>query len=207
MMIRMIQQQVWNPLRNKNIDKMRNITNEFRLMKNIEITTAWLEHGIERVKSIEHRMFFDLDQQRTRYLKLILETVLELCRQSAFEERERLCIQIDNRCQDILREIEESPTKLSIEEIYPVVNIIQEKVKKRLEELYETSKPQLSLRLPIESYPNNNQIEIQIAVANQMGCSPAESLELIVQPDEIFFTIGTDEIRLDESLRGGTKKL
>jgi hypothetical protein len=203
----MIQQQVWNPLRNKNIDKMRNITNEFRLMKNIEITTAWLEHGIERVKSIEHRMFFDLDQQRTRYLKLILETVLELCRQSAFEERERLCIQIDNRCQDILREIEESPTKLSIEEIYPVVNIIQEKVKKRLEELYETSKPQLSLRLPIESYPNNNQIEIQIAVANQMGCSPAESLELIVQPDEIFFTIGTDEIRLDESLRGGTKKL
>ena len=41
---------------------------------------------------------------------MVLETSLELCKQDRFEEQERLCIQIGSRCQDLLREIEDSPT-------------------------------------------------------------------------------------------------
>lgn len=200
---------LWNELRRKQFDKVRTISSELRFLANVELATAWLQNGIEQTKSIYRGLFFDLDQQRVQQLQRILEAALEFCKQVTFEERERLCIQIDGHCQDLLGEIENSPTKISIEEIYPVVEVLQKKVRERLEELYETSKPQLTLRLPVESYvPDSDlRIEVQIVVENKMGRSPAESLELILQEDENFFTVTLPEIKLDESLRGGEQRI
>ena len=201
--------QSWNALNRKRFEEIRTISGELRFLERVELTTAWLDNAIKRAKGIEHRLFSDLDRQRLRQLQRILETALDLCKQVVFEERERLCIQIDGRCQDLLREIEDNPTKLSIEEIHPAVQSIEDKAKKYLEDLYKISVPQITLRLPIESYvPDNNQrIEVQIVVANNMGRSPAESLELIVQEDESFFTLDVGEIKIEESLRGGEQRI
>jgi len=177
----------------------------------VKIITSWLNDAIERVKRIENRLFFDLDRKRVSLLQNILETAVELCKQNTFEEQERLSIQIDNRCKDLINEIEGSPTKLSIEEINPVVEAIQNNVKERLEELYETSMPQLMLRLPndMESFiPDNNQeITIQIIVENKKGRSPAESVELIVQKDGDLFTGKISDIKLDGPLCGGGQQI
>jgi len=162
----------WNELQRQQFEEARSISSELRFLANVELTTASLEGSIERVKRLINRLFFDLDQQRMVQLQKILETALELRKQGAFEEQERLSIQIGNRCQDLLREIEASPTKLSVEEIYSVIETIRRKVNNRLEELYKSSTPQITLRLPVESYtPDNNQrIEVQIVVSNRMGC-------------------------------------
>jgi len=195
---------LWNELIRKNLDENRSISNEFRFLATLELTTASLERNIERVKILPNRLFFDLDQQRVIQLQRILETAFELCKQTTFEEQERLCLQIDSRCQDLLREIETSPTKLCVEQLYPVVETVQKKVKTKLDELYETSIPQLKLRLPVESYTpgSDRRIEAQIVVTNRMGCSPAEAFELIIQKYEDSFTI-----KLDGSLRGGDEHI
>lgn len=200
---------LWNELRRKSFDEVRSVSSELRFLTKVELTTASIENAIERTKGLNHRLFFDLDQQRMAQFQKILEMALDLCKQFAFEEQERLCIQIASRCQDLLGEIEESPTKLSVEEIYTIIETIQKKVKDRLEELYRSSMPQLSLRLPVESYTadNNEQIEVQIVVANRMGCSPAEALELIVQEDEDLFILNSPDIKLDSSLRGGDQQI
>ncbi|HPZ43825.1 MAG TPA: tetratricopeptide repeat protein [Bacillota bacterium] len=200
---------LWDELRRKNFDEVRSVSNELRFLKKVELTTASLENAIVRAKGLSHRLFFDLDLQRIIQLQKILETALDLCKQIAFEEQERLCFQIDGRCHDLLQEIEGGPTKLSVEEMYPVIEAIQIKINARLEELYRSSTPQLLLRLPVESYtPDNNQcIEVQIVVYNEIGCSPAEALELIAQEDEDFFVLNSPEIRLDSSLRGGDQRI
>lgn len=199
----------WNELLRQQFEEARSISNELRFLANIELTTASLEGGIERVKRLISRLFFDLDQQRMTQLQKILETALELCKQLTFEEQERLSIQIDNRCQDLLREIETSPTKLSVEEIYSVIETIRGKVNNRLEELYDSSTPQITLRLPVESYTpdNDRRIEVQIVVSNRMGCSPAEALELIVQEYGDAFILNIPEIKLESSLRGGDQRI
>jgi len=195
---------LWNELIRKMLDENRSILNEFRFLNKLELTMTLLEDSTERVKKLTDRLFFDLDQQRAREFQRILETALELCKQVTFEEQERLCIQIESRCQDLLKEIENSPTKISVEEMYPVVDTIQNKVKTRLEDLYESSTPQLSLRLPVEAYTPamNRLIEAQVVVSNHVGCSPAESLELVVQEYEDTFTV-----KLDSSLRGGDQRI
>ncbi len=195
---------LWNELIKKILDENRFISNEFRFLNKLELTTASLESNIERVKRLITSLYFDLDRQRFREVQRILETALELCKQIAFEEQERLCFQIDSRCQDLLREIESSPTKLSVEEMYPVVETIQKKIKSRLDDLYVISTPQITLRLPVEAYTPDvdRRIEAQIVVSNRVGCSPAESLELVIQEYEDSFAVP-----LDSSLRGGEQRI
>lgn len=195
---------LWNELIKRNSDEVRSISNEFRLLGSVELTTASLESSIERMKRLVERLFLDLDQQRAMQLQKIFELALDLCKEVTFEEQERLCIQISNRCQEMLSEIETSPTKLSVEEMYPVVEAIQKKIRVKLEDLYERSTPQVTLRLPVESYTpdHNRRIEVQVVVSNRIGCSPAEALELAVQKYEDTFTV-----KLDGSLRGGDQRI
>jgi len=197
--------ELWNEVRRIKLDEWRAISSEFRFLTRLELTTASLEDGIERLKAVNHRLFLGLDRDRARQLQNILETALELVKQVSFEERERLCIQIGSRCDELLQEIESSPTRLSVEGLYPVVETIQHKVSRYLEELYTISTPQLDLRLPKESYipGSGQQIDVQIVVANKTGCSPAESLELVIQEgEEDSFAVNAPEIKLDRSLRG-----
>ncbi len=202
---------LWNDLQRNIFEEVKFISYELQFIEKLELTTASLEKSIERIKGIENQLRFELDQQRISDLQKILETALDLCKQFTFEEQERLSVQIDSRCQDLFLEIETIPTKLSVEEIYPIIEAIRIKVNSRLIDLYESSTPQLTLRLPFESYipDNNQQIEIQITINNRIGCSPAEALELVVQEQgsEDLFLLAIPEIKLDCSLRGGDKRI
>ena len=199
----------WNELQNEKFNTARTISNKLRLLDNFELTTAWLEDNIRLAENIRSNLFFKLDQQRVGELQRLLETALELCKQGTFEERERLCIQLRSYCQALLGEIEESPTRLSVEDVYPIIEVIQEKVTARLNALYKDSKPQLTLRLPVESYvPNTDRkIEVQIVLENERGRSPAESLELVIQEDKAFFAVTEPHIKQNESLRGGEQSI
>jgi len=202
---------LWNELRRRRSDQWRGICSEFRFIARLELTTASLSACVQRLKALEPEGLFDLDQQRVNQLRSILLSCQDLVRADAFEERERLCIQIDSRCDDLLREIRDSPTKLSVEELHPVVDTIKRRVTAYLEDLYESSIPQLEMRLPFESYtPDGNlRLEIQICVENKMGRSPAEKLQLVIPEipeEERFFTLD-EEVKLDESLRGGEQHI
>ena len=199
----------WNELRNKKSNADRDTSDKLRLLNNFDLTTSWLEDNIRFAEDIRSSLSFELDRQRVGELQRILESALELCKQVTFEERERLCFQLRSFCQDILRDIEESPTRVSVEDVYPITEVIEDKVDAYLNELYEASKPQLNLRLPVESYApdTDEKIEVQIVLENERGRSPAESLELIVQADEAFFRVTEPNIKQNESLRGGEQSI
>ena len=202
--------QLWDQLRHQQFNKARTISNDLRLLNNFELSTAWLEDRIKSVEGIRSDLFFTLDQQRVGELQRILETALELCKQVRFEERERLCIHLLSYCQSLLGEIEGSPTRLSVEDVYPIIEVIRGKVEVYLEELYVTSKPQLTLRLPVESYaptPDRRIDSVQIVVENESGRSPAESLELVIEGNQGFFEVTVPTIKRDESLRGGEQSI
>lgn len=200
----------WNELCRAKSNMASSVSSELRLLENFDLTTTRLEDHIQHTEDIRSRLFFELDKQRVVKVQRILEIALELCKQSRFEERERLCIQLRDSCQEHLKEIEESPTRLSVEDVYPILTVIQEKGNAYLEDLYETSKPNLTIRLPVESYyvPDNNlKIEVQIVVENESGRSPAESLRLVIADDQASFAVTETDIKRDESLRGGDQSI
>ncbi len=206
----------WNELRLRANSEYNRLCVELRSLQGCQLTTAWLENGMERLKSIADRLMFDLDRQRVLELKDVLDQVIEMCNQNRFEEVERICNQADLRCQDMLRQIEERPTKISVEELYTVVEGMREKVNERLRELYDTARPAPELRLAVESYcpDQDRRIEVQVVVENKMGRGPAESVEVILDEvtdtqddDEALFTAEKSELPIDGSLRGGEQRI
>ena len=196
---------LWNSSTKKHAEGMRKINADLRLLSKFQLTTAWLESAIEQCKETVPRLKFDLDQERVRYLQETLEHAVELCRQDRFEVQERLCHRIDDSCRDLLLDIENSPTRISVEVLYPIIENIQRKISEYIKDLYVTAKPELTLNMPVEDYSGHEaNIEIEIAVENKLGCSPAEGLEIIVNKDDTFFMLTQPEITLNESLLGGS---
>lgn len=201
---------LWDTLRRRHFDDYRVVISEFRYLMRIEIVPSTIENCINQLPPIGELLFFDLDRERVREVQRILESALELCRQTSFEDRERFCLQAESRCRALMREIESSPTKFSIEQLLPVLQSLQQKLNVWLEELYQRSSPSLSLRLAIESYSpdSERQIEVQIAIENQAGRSPAEGVELtVVQDNEQVFSLLKSDFRLNGSLRGGERPI
>ena len=195
---------LWDQLIDRLASDTRDLNSDLRHFNNFQLTTSWLEDAVELAKDIFHRLRFDLDKHRIRHLQETLERSIEMCKQDQFEARERLCHQISNSCRDLLEDIEKNPTRISVEVLYPVIENVKTKISGYLEEIYETSKPELTLRMPVEDYSSHQtNIEVEIVVENKLGCSPAEGFELIVNADDISFTITQSEIKLEESLLGG----
>lgn len=202
----------WDQLQRRSAEEARTAMIELRFIGRVDLTTASVESSLGRLKEVERSALFDLDRQRVGQLQKILEMMLDLCKQLAFEEQERFCTQIDNRCQYLLNEIAGNPTRLSVEALYPIITTIREKTAEYLEKIYASSAPQIVLALPkdFESYfpsPAMNNIEVQIVVRNKMGSSPAESLELVVQGDKSLFSVDAQETKLGKSLRGGEQEI
>lgn len=200
---------LWNDLHKKKFQEYQKLLNEFCIIDKFEVKTYFLEESIKRIQEVVKNLLFDLDQNRVESLKNILKICLDLSKQQNFEEKERLCIQVNSLCKNLLSEIQLNPTKISIENLYFRIEKINQKVENYLEDLYKTSKPNINTKLAIESYipDDNNEIELQVLITNNTGCSPAESLEIVIQEDENYFTLKKTENKMEESLKGGDQKI
>ncbi len=195
---------LWDKLTQKRAEETRKVNTDLRHFNSFQLTTAWLEDAVEQCKRIVDKLRFDLDRERVWHLQEVLEHTVELRKQDRFEVRERLCNQINQSCRELQAEIEKSPTRISVEILYPIIESIQTKISEYLKDLYVTSKPQLMLHMPVEDYSGHDaNIEVEIVVENKPGCSPAEGLELIIQEDDAF-TLMQPEIKRQESLLGGS---
>jgi tetratricopeptide (TPR) repeat protein len=205
--------ELWKRLQLKDHERTRDLAVELHtIASRIDLTTVAVEESLGRLRIVEQRLFFDQDRRQVDELQKILEAMLDLSQQTTFEEKERLCTQIEKRCQDMRDEIETSPTRLSVESIHPIVVTINTKNTEYLERTYESSVPQLTLRLPkdMASYSpdvNNHRFEVQVVIENKSGCSPADAIELIIPENEEFFTVEMPEIKLEGSLRGGDQRI
>lgn len=199
----------WKEVRRKLLDDYRVVASTLRIIGEFEIKTASLESSIEQLKSKAEHLILDLDQERFRQLLRILNLLLDLCKQDTFDDQDRLCLNIKLVSEELVDEIESNPTKLSIEEIVPLIKTTLKKVAIWQENLYQSSIPQLNLRVPLESFTpdRQEQIEIQVVVENRRGCSPAETLELVIQEDRELFQVLQQSVKLDGSLRGGEQKI
>jgi len=199
--------ELFDQLRRKKYELFRNVTLDLRGLRQFKFSTAYLDNSTHVLQELrKNSLFSDLDNQRLDELQKLFDFSLNLVKENSFEEKERAAHLLKDRCESIKTEINYNPTRLSIEEIFSIIDFIQIETSKSINELYRTSAPQISLGLAINSYypDNSNRIDIQIAIKNKVGCSPAESMYLIIDPNEKYFsTVFRDEIKLSESLRGG----
>ncbi len=191
--------QTWRKLRRTHYDEAR------REVKCL-FKTQWdsLEDACERLKD-SPCLVMDLDQDYLGEITAVGREAAEFARETLFEEQERLAHRLTTRCDELAQKMEEQPTLFALESLRGWLLHLREQVDRRFQEVLSRSVPVLSIVLPLESFcPDpNRDIELQLQLANQVGCSPASHLELHIAADPEYFHLDQRVLTLDRSLRGG----
>lgn len=201
---------LWESLRSEMTARLWSVSKELHVLRRCEITVASLQNALERVtsvKAITDPWFLALDQQRISAFRRIIELAINLCNEPSFEERDRLSSFAVAECKSLLESTAAYPTRLSIEDLYPVVERLQDRLSSYVRAMYDTSRPHLSVQPMFEAYTPNEQrvIKLQFEIYNKPGCSPAENFDLALAEDQTLFT-GDSEARLLGSIRGGERR-
>lgn len=200
---------LWNDYRRNLISINKKIKSDFQYFREKQFSLPWLEDISNKIPKLIEEVYFKEDMDRLHDLKDIVDNYKDLFEVKTFEEKERLLIQISNNSKSLITEIQDSPTQISIMGIIPLCQNIKSDADNDLNTLYQTSSAGLSIRLAIPSYfHHNKEIEIQLAIENQIGCSPADSIAIIPAVyGEDLFDFDERDLKIPGSLRGGTQKI
>lgn len=166
-----------------------------------------LPEHIKLIEATREKSRWLLDQERLGKITEILQFGFDYLQEQAYVERERLATIIKNRVQDLVTEIENSPTKYSLEMYCPYINFIQKSVDDHFREVQLAAEPDMLIcALSIESYipDKDGDITCQITITNQQGKSPVSSLsvQILDSPNGEYYSIDKN-FPVSEALSGG----
>ena len=149
-----------------------------------------------------------INRQRLDSINDILESFIEFNKLQSFEEKERNYNIIASLSSSLKEEIQASPTELSFNSLIPLINHIVESIEKGFEEVLETSKPVINIKVYGESSKEQNldYVFVQLAISNKKGCAPISDFIISIKND-----IGIEFIHenntLDQNLKGGDEQI
>lgn len=162
---------------------------------------------INRVKTLEQKLKRAIDRQRLKTIAEILGHMYDYVQQQSYVERERLVTIIKKRIEELIAEIEDSPTKYSLEMYRVYLLTLEKSMEEHFAKVQQAAEPELlECTLSIDSYIPDPEltIECQITVTNPPGKSPASALVIRIQdsPTGDFIAI-QKSIPVSEALPGG----
>lgn len=181
--------------------EVANIFLALRSQMKLEQTPAQLQEVERLVQRTE-----GLDRQRTRTVHSILQSIVEYLGQASYVERERLFNIIQKRIEELLREIEETPTALCLEHLYDYLQDLAREIDVDFQHVREAAEPDdLEVQLELHDYvadAESPQITCHISVRNPEGKSPAAKVCLRVLPTDEYRP-ERPEVVVSPSLGGG----
>lgn len=170
-----------------------------------QLTAASMEDLLTYLKTLEFS-FGDLDQRRLADLLEIAQSAVGYCRAKDYEEREQHYWLVRTRVEGVVEQVIKGPTQFSHAALLPLAKHVHSLIEEDYAEATKSSAAQLDLRLLVQDYPGLQQggLRLQVELANKIGCSPASSVRLIVEPeDSPYFEVTQHVCKVIPALRGG----
>lgn len=194
------------------VEKILKMENQFSeqlgMLRGFQLAEIWLTSSMDRIKALLNKVFFELDERYLGDLLNLLDLCVSLCKASSFDDKNRQCEDIAEKAKNHLTQIERNPTKLSIEEISPIIKGILSTLKTYLDALYEASRPELVFSSAIASYhvKDNNYIDLHIKIENKNE-GHAEQVDFFVQKnDSVYDLINKENISFG-TIRGKSQQI
>jgi hypothetical protein len=150
----------------------------------------------------------DLNRQRLDSINDILESFLDFNKHHSFEEKERCYNIIASLSSSLKEEIQTSPTELSFNTLVPIINYIVKLIEKGYEDVLETSKPVIKIKVYGESSKDKNldYVYVQLAISNKKGCAPVSDFNILIKNVNGIEFIHENNT-LDQNLKGGDEQI
>jgi tetratricopeptide (TPR) repeat protein len=203
--------ELWNLLDKKNRAGRDQLYVQVNQAAKLDLKQSWadrIETAIKSIRALKTELFLPSDRSRVEEFCAILDLALRLFKETTFEQREYFCERIGEYCRQLLENITDDPTRLSVECFVNAVEMVQVKAEETLKQIYDSSEPQITLSQEQTHYvPDAHQrIVVHINASNGAYCSPAEAVDLTpVKIPEHLFAVEKFSIPLDagSSLSGG----
>jgi tetratricopeptide (TPR) repeat protein len=193
----------WKKQAKEIIKKENELSAQLSPLRNFKITEIWLLVGFERIKNSINKVLFDLDKEYLADLQNLLDYCISLCKSSDFDDKNNKIEDIKFRAENLLKKIQKNPTKLAIEEVYPILNNLLNALEKFVSFLFANSKPELLFSSVFTAYQlkNGNQIDLQIKIENKSE-GHAEEVELRLEANPTYFKSNADIVVFYRTIKG-----
>lgn len=150
-----------------------------------------------------------LDLMRLNHISEILQRLIEYNKQQSYVEKESLANTIKWDINKRLEEIQEDPTKYSVELFYPYLETLKEVLEGHFDKVQEAAEAdELRVELAGDPYipqPDSN-ISCKITISNLPRKSQVSEIEIYIIPSENGdYTIANNRISISDPLAGGEK--
>ena len=115
-------------------------------------TPASMEDLRLQVNKAAEEADIELDRRRLNALGDIVDSALEFCRATEFEERERNYWLVSRQAEDLRKEVVDAPTQYSREGLLPVAEHVGSLIEQEYAEMDRTSGADLDLELMVKEY-------------------------------------------------------
>ena len=199
--------ELWGRGRDAISQRSDKVVSDLRYLESSASSLGSLPDQLDRAQELVQKLPGILDKGRLNKVSKILGLLSDYSKQQAFVERERLATVIKKAVNELIEEIEKSPTKYSLELFQPYLLSLYHTIEEHFMKVLQEAEPEyLQISLSIDSYipDNNSNIECQITILNNPGKSPASAILIKVEesPAEDYIC-RQKNINVSEALPGG----
>jgi hypothetical protein len=173
------------------------------------ISAGWLQDARAVFNSRAESTRFDLDRQRLQALASISGEAATYWLEKDYVEREARNGRLRNSLVQLDREIDESPTRLSVESLLPFCERLLPELETNFEQFKAAAVPFLTLDKALREDAwyipaDQGRITVKFELASEAGGPPVEGLDIVVQEENGLVVDGP--CHSPEVLRGGERR-
>ncbi|HEU0301737.1 MAG TPA: hypothetical protein VFR37_19950, partial [Longimicrobium sp.] len=199
---------LWDLGRAKARADLLKVVTELRALQTGALTFDLLEDQLARLDGIRAQLpEGGLDWQRAGEVREIVEQIVHYSRQTEYSEQENAHKIAQARAEELVRQIEDGPTRISLEQFRLYVLALREFLDEHFQQVQTAAEPDISVTLATdEYYPNEKAVvACQVNLTNARGKSPASAVTITALPSPTGeYHVEGGPVVLRESLRGGS---
>ncbi|EDN71325.1 conserved hypothetical protein [Beggiatoa sp. PS] len=199
--------QLWERGCNIVRQRIQTVRNEMDYLTSLADNLGSLIDQVKKVGELREIVRGMLDKQRLSKISELLTQISDYTKQNSFIEKERLATIIRSIISQHTEEIENSPTKYSLELFHPYLLGLGKTVEKDFKLVQQTAEPEkLAVDNALEFYIPNREsvIGCHLTVSNESGRSPVSAIVISIEESPTGDYIIIDRsISINEALQGG----
>jgi len=147
-----------------------------------------LAENYANLRSLNDDMRFTIDKERIDRLAVLAERFPEIDKQTTYLLSQRELNETATAVETIYKEIKDKPTALSLQYFYPLLDKLNDELRKLHNKKLENSASKLTVvnLLANDNYvlDENNHVQLHLKIKLTEGTAPVEALEVIVEKQE-----------------------
>lgn len=191
--------------RNKEAARLRKEYTQVRALHSSVIGAGTLQDSVTTLIDLADGTRFELDRQRLKTLSSLFSEAAVYWQEQDFVEKEAKNARLTSGLSAFLKEVHESPTKLSSEALQPLAKRLMDEAGKLFQEFQRIAKPELNLKNVLgEDYcilSSDGILPVSLELASKPGSAPVEGIEIVVLEEAGLALAGP--AHSPEVLRGG----